>query len=418
MSMMIGETQSPTALHKEDIKGSPIPQVVRINKVGLILVIIILASVFIIGFSSIPNTRSVSIVDTDQPQTDEMNSHDEDWIKNQSNAVPGRGAKRLSQAALTSLKTQDESSVPDLSQPPSITDGEGEKRRQQALIAALNSPISAPGIDTQATGELNTVASPTSINTDPLIQKLPLSDEQAVRLTHALESGTLNSDQNKQQVKQEFLNSSTHTTDKDYLQEELKQPISPYEVQAGTLIPAMLIGGINSDLPGQTSAQVRQNVYDSPTGHHLLIPQGAKLTIIYDSQISYGQKRVLVVVKRILFPNGNSMDLEGMPGVDVSGFSGLQDQVDNHYMKIFGSAAMLGTISAGFQLSQPPQNNANTYPSTSQVFAGAMGQQMAQVSTSMINKNLDIQPTLKIDPGYEFNIQVTHDMVFPQPYTN
>jgi type IV secretion system protein VirB10 len=125
---------------------------------------------------------------------------------------------------------------------------------------------------------------------------------------------------------------------------------------------------------------------------------------------------VLVAVKRIIFPVGNSMDLEGMPGADISGYAGFNDQVNNHYFKIFGSAIMMGMISAGLQLSQPQQSNAFAAPSASQTAAAALGQQIGQVSMNMANKNLNIQPTLEIRPGYLFNINVTADMVFPGAY--
>src|SRR5690606_28192524 len=117
-----------------------------------------------------------------------------------------------------------------------------------------------------------------------------------------------------------------------------------------------------------------------------------------------------------IFPNGNSMDLQGMPGVDSAGFAGFHDEVDNHYFRIYGSAAMMGLISAGFQLSQPQQSNMLTAPSTSQVAAAAMGQQMGEVAMGMMNKNLEIAPTLIIRPGYQFNVQVTADIVFPGSY--
>lgn len=212
--------------------------------------------------------------------------------------------------------------------------------------------------------------------------------------------------------------SATSNSVSDYLHEIVKKPLSPYEVKSGTIIPAVLAGGINSDLPGQLSALVSQNVYDTVSGRYLLIPQGSKLILQYDSRVAYGQQRLLVAAKRLIFPNGNSLDLEGMPAVDAGGYSGFQDETDNHYMRIFGSSAIVGLITGGFALSQPQQGNNAMNPSTTQIMSEALAQQMGQTTLGMMNKNLDIQPTLKIRPGYEFNVMVTADLVFPGVYRN
>jgi type IV secretion system protein VirB10 len=164
------------------------------------------------------------------------------------------------------------------------------------------------------------------------------------------------------------------------------------------------------------TAQVRQNVYDTVTGRYLLIPQGSKLIIVYDSQVAYGQSRVLPAVKRVIFPNGQSMDLEGMPGEDISGYAGFKDRVNNHYGKIYGAAIATGAIAALFQLSQPQQSSVFVNPTSTQIVASSMGQQLAQAASVTIGKGANIQPTLEIRPGYEFNVNVTADMIFPQPY--
>jgi type IV secretion system protein VirB10 len=178
-----------------------------------------------------------------------------------------------------------------------------------------------------------------------------------------------------------------------------------------------LITGINSDLPGQITAQVRSNVYDSIAGNYLLIPQGAKITGLYDSQIAYGQERILVAWKRIIFPNGKSIDLQGMPGVDMRGYAGLHDQVDNHYGKIFGSVILMSLLGAGGQLAQP-QNSNNPWqsPTVGQTVAQSLGTNIANTGTMITSRNINIQPTLEISPGYEFNISVTKDIIFPGSY--
>ncbi|MEJ0066185.1 MAG: TrbI/VirB10 family protein [Caulobacteraceae bacterium] len=125
--------------------------------------------------------------------------------------------------------------------------------------------------------------------------------------------------------------------------ERVQAPASPYVVQAGTVIPAALITGLRSDLPGQITAQVTQNVFDSPAGRYLLIPQGARLVGSYDSQVSFGQSRVLLAWTRLILPGGRSIVLEKQPGADAAGFAGLQDGVDHHWKQLFG-AALLSTI--------------------------------------------------------------------------
>lgn len=219
-------------------------------------------------------------------------------------------------------------------------------------------------------------------------------------------------DQNKQQRKEDFLRRASQEPDNDWLMAQKKGQISFYEVKAGSVIPAVMIGGINSDLPGQIIAQVRENVFDTRSGAKVVIPQGTRLVGTYDAHVAYGQQQVLVVWNRMVFPDGTSMNIRGMPGADQSGYAGFKDQVDNHYVRIFGSAMLMSLFSAGVQLSQPQQSaSAGQAPSASQTVAGALGQQLGQVGTNMANKNLNIQPTLEIRPGYRFNVMVTKDIV-------
>jgi type IV secretion system protein TrbI len=132
--------------------------------------------------------------------------------------------------------------------------------------------------------------------------------------------------------------------------DRLTNPPSPYVVQAGAVIPAALITGVRSDLPGQVTAQVTENVYDSPTGRYLLIPQGSKLIGAYDSQISFGQDRVLLVWTRLIMPNGRSIVLERQSGADTQGFAGLEDQVDYHWLRLFAAAALSTVLGVGSEL--------------------------------------------------------------------
>ena len=115
----------------------------------------------------------------------------------------------------------------------------------------------------------------------------------------------------------------------------MEDPLTPYSLQAGFVIPAIMLSGINSELPGQVMAQVSRNVYDTPTGRYLLIPQGSRLIGSYNSGIQYGQSRILMAWQRIVFPDGRTLDLGAMPGADQAGYAGFHDQVNNHYFRLF-----------------------------------------------------------------------------------
>nr|WP_311527744.1 TrbI/VirB10 family protein [uncultured Ralstonia sp.] len=192
---------------------------------------------------------------------------------------------------------------------------------------------------------------------------------------------------------------------------------TPYLLRAGFVIPSMLITGINSDLPGQVSAQVAQHVYDTPTGKHLLIPQGSRLVGAYASDVAYGQSRVMVAWQRIVFPDGRALDIGEMPGADAMGNSGFGDRVNNHYLRIFGSALLLSGITAGITWNQENRYG-DTYspPRAGDVLSQALGQQLGSVASEMVRKNMNIAPTLEIRPGYRFNVTVVRDIALPSPY--
>jgi type IV secretion system protein VirB10 len=201
------------------------------------------------------------------------------------------------------------------------------------------------------------------------------------------------------------------------LDSQPEAPRSPYELRAGFVVPATLISGINSDLPGQIMAQVAGNVYDTPTGKHLLIPQGSRLVGSYSSDIAFGQARVLVAWQRIVFPDGKAMDIGAMPGADGVGYAGFKDKVNNHYLRLFGSAFLMSGVTAGITLSQDTASaNSGNRQRASDALSEALGQQLGQVAAQLIAKNMNIAPTLEIRPGYRFNVIVTKDMTFSKPY--
>lgn len=194
-------------------------------------------------------------------------------------------------------------------------------------------------------------------------------------------------------------------------------PRSPYVLRAGFVLPAMLISGINSDLPGQIVAQVSQDVFDTATGKWKLIPQGARLVGQYASDVAYGQSRVLVAWQRIVFPDAKAMDIGAMPGADGAGQAGFHDRSNHHYVRLFGSALLMSGVTAGIAMSQ--RDSAAPYgsaPTVNSALSEALGQQLGQVTAQLVAKNMGIAPTLQIRPGYRFNVVVTKDMTFPRPY--
>lgn len=205
------------------------------------------------------------------------------------------------------------------------------------------------------------------------------------------------------------------------LSERMQTP-EMFTVQTGFVLPATLISGVNSDLAGQLIAQVSHNVYDTPTGKYLLIPQGTKLVGQYSANVQYGQERVLVAWQRLVFPDGRTLDLGSMPGADVSGYSGFEDQVNNHLWRLYRDAFLLSGIVGLVAYNQNKINERNSNNSSaanaSSAFSEALGQELGSTSTKLIEKNMSISPTIEIRPGYRFNVVVTKDLVFDRPYTS
>lgn len=192
----------------------------------------------------------------------------------------------------------------------------------------------------------------------------------------------------------------------------------PLELKTGAVIPGVMVTGINSDLPGNIIAQVSQNVFDTATGRQLLIPQGAKLFGVYDSRVIYGQERVLVAWNRLMFPDGSAVTLGAMPGSDMAGNAGYTDKVNNHYLRIFGSAILMSMITGGMSYSMDSLDSGgdSDNPKLQDEMGAALASQLGQATLQLLQKNLNIKPTLEIRPGYQFNVIVTKDIVFKQPY--
>ncbi|MGB1320331.1 MAG: TrbI/VirB10 family protein [Vibrio gallaecicus] len=199
--------------------------------------------------------------------------------------------------------------------------------------------------------------------------------------------------------------------DYGYSTEVAREQLTDTDLRVGTIIPAILINGINSELEGVAIAQVSQNVWDSTHGENVLIPQGTRLIGDFKSDVKEGQSRVGVSWNRLQFPDGKTLALSNMVGSDQAGFTGFSDMVNNHYKKKFGSATLLSIIS-GLGSMFASDNEKQT---SGESFTNQLAQQYGTVGSSMIEKNLEIPPTIIIRPGYRFNVIVTQDFAL-KPY--
>lgn len=271
---------------------------------------------------------------------------------------------------------------------PSAPDAEQQRRAQETEAARVSRLFSPGSRQQQPVGAGST---PYQASTSG---SMPSADEASI--------------QKAQDRKLVFMNAPVdrRTTSPD----RLARPASPYVLQAGTVIPAALVTGLRSDLPGQITAQVTENVYDTPTGGSLLIPQGARLIGVYDSQVSFGQSRLLLVWTRLILPNGNSIVLERQPGADATGQAGLEDGVDHHWSALFKAALLSTILAVGTELGSD-QNDSDIV----RALRRGTGDTVNQAGQQVVRRNLNIQPTLTIRPGHPVRVIVTRDLVL-RPY--
>ncbi|EJR9346082.1 conjugal transfer protein TrbI [Campylobacter coli] len=387
----------------------------RLSKVPIIIIFAIIAivlfSIFYVALSRKQNLERQTVQTTPKEETQIATNHNNDlnlYIdelqvqKAQENNIISPPMPNATQQPIQETNSQTTQQPPNntpiLVQNNAIDEKEMKIKKDMQLKALLSN--TKLDIKTEATDSKKNQAinfNPPNNNEDI---NLGAINPQNTGL--GLESGT-----NKDVQGQQFL---SQKKDNGYLKYVKQKPLSTYEIKAGWNIPAILITGVNSDLPGQILAQVTQNVYDSATGKYLLIPQGTKVVGAYSSNIIYGQSRLLVAWNKLIFPNGDTLNLDGMQGTSQDGYTGFEDQVDNHYFRIFGSAFLLSSISAGIALSDNSDTNSEKETASDKAIAQAI-QQMGQVASEMIRKNMNISPTLKIRPGYKFNIFVTKDII-------
>ena len=211
-------------------------------------------------------------------------------------------------------------------------------------------------------------------------------------------------DQNYQQRKLDFLNQKTDRS--IYNPHGLQDPVSPYEVLAGSIIAASLITGINSDLPGEVTAQVTEDVYDTVSGHTLLIPQGARLIGTYDSVVAFGQSRALLVWQRIIMPDGSSILIDNLPATDTAGYSGLEDEVDYHTWQLLKGVVLSTVLGVGSQVTFGSQNS-----NLVEAIRQSTQESTNQAGQRLVEKNLNLQPTITVRPGWPLRVVVHKDLV-------
>lgn len=378
----------------------------RLSKVPLVLIAIVTIMIlFSIVYAAIARKQSLSkqdtVVEENKKQTTTTNKDIKSYIDTLAQAKRSEPTETPKEETTTpqtpispinNTKPTPQTQLP-LGNAPATHVSEADQKELQMKkdmrLKALTSASKIGTIKDERVQQTQTTNKPTNANVNDIVTASLASSSEKMNEREATE----------------FLK---RTANKGYLQQQKQKPISKYEIKAGWIIPATLIGGINSDLPGSTMAQVSQNVYDTATGLYLLIPQGTKLVGEYKSNVLYGQQRVLSAWTKLIFPNGDTLSLEGMNGTSPDGYSGFTDEVDNHYFRIFGSAFLMSSITAGIALSDNSSGEKET--NADKAMAQAL-EQMSTVGSEMIKKNMNISPTLKIRPGYKFDIFVTKDII-------
>ena len=263
---------------------------------------------------------------------------------------------------------------------------------------------SAPAGRPAAEARPDAVTRPASTADADLASLTALRAAERVRALASGDLGATVTDTNDQTRKLAFLKSGTD--DKIYNPHALQKPVSPYQVMAGTIIPASLVSGLNSDLPGFVIAQVTEHIYDTVTGRHLLIPQGSRLVGRYDSVVAFGQERALVVWQRIIRPDGTSIVIDNLPATDTGGYAGLADEVDQHTWKLIKGIALSTLLGIGNQLAF-----SSTDSDLLKALRESAGQTTNRAGQRIVERSLNVQPTITVRPGWPLRVIVHKDLV-------
>lgn len=388
------EERKDTSRIEEDIAKKEKPKVPSNIKVKVVLIIIsVLAIIFIYGFLKGAETPKKVVEKSQAPEVD-LN-------------LTGTGNKEVINFPTSYEKRKTENSEIEEFNfnelPPSFEN----KNEQNIPVEKKINPLLNEYYSTLYQEELNARKSEISFyKKDSSITPSEVLGGKTSQDTGII----IDDDLNKQKDKRNFFKNEEKR--KIYNSGRELYSISPYEVKAGTYIPGVLISGINSDLPGNIKGQVREDVYDTVTGNHLLIPKGTTLIGTYDSGVTFGQNRALVVWQRLIFPNGKTMLLDNMGGVDLSGYAGFKDRVDNHNLELFKAVILSSILGAGTAIVSDDDNDDNDWKG--EAGRGA-GEQVIMIGNRLADKLLALQPTITIRPGYRFNI-MTHSDLILTPY--
>lgn len=267
-----------------------------------------------------------------------------------------------------------------------------EQRRLQELEAARTARLFA-STETRSAGPAAAPAASDAVAPPPTLTNLGLAPQPATPSAQDRQNAFLNAAADRRTV----------------APDRVVAPASPYVLQAGAVISAALLTGIRSDLPGQVTAQVTENIYDSPTGRVLLVPQGTRVVGQYDNNVQFGQSRVLLVWNRLIFPNGRSIVLERQPGADAKGVAGLQDGVDYHWWELAKAAGLSTLLSIGSELAIDDDDR------LLRAIRNGGQDTFTQAGQEIVRRQLNIAPTLTIRPGFPVRVIVTRDVVL-EPY--
>ncbi|HAT1844351.1 TrbI/VirB10 family protein [Legionella pneumophila] len=386
----------------------------RVNNVPLIIAIGIL-TLFVVLIALVANKRANAqnqppeIVKVKNPKKNTM-SLANDVVGNHKSAVISPQSLTIANSETTPFPIPKQLPHKEDTLTQDVSEAEIERIRQEktqefeeAVKAKTSVMVDNPRLNNRDTTKTSMNSNEMALNIDPSLafkEQLTLLQERQARPMPQ----TLGGEENEMRW---------------HLNSTLQNPNSRYELRAGSVIPGVMISGISSELPGQIIAQVSQNVYDTATGKYLLIPQGTKILGIYSSDVPFGQNSVLVAWQRLVFPDSKALDIGSMPGADSAGYAGFRDEVNHHYARIYGSALLMSGIIAGITYSQNTnQSNQFGYaqPTAGSVMSQALGQQLGEVTSQLVSKNLNVSPTINVRPGYRFNIIVVKDLTFKQPY--
>ena len=293
------------------------------------------------------------------------------------------------------------------------------KQKQEQRLLAASAPTSIQAFRDQAH---NSGSPQTGNNSDTLAEVSRLLSNSSANNSVQTANGTPFMPQQNNRPEPNGWDRKDAFTKQDLPEEYSKfsivSPRSAFELKSGTLLPCVLISGLNSDLPGNMIAQVSENVWDTATGRYLLIPRGSRLIGTYDNQISYGQSRVLVMWNRLIFPDGASLVLDNLKGADQSGYSGFKGAVNRHWGSIISSALFVSLFGAGVELAAPTNNGDRDKDDPRLILAENAASAVAEAIAQIIQREANRQPTIKIKPGYRFMIFVQHDIIFPRVWRN